>query len=132
MYTRDKLGSFEIIVDKERRVVHEKLSGLFTCEDSDRLEKEYKNNILPYLGEGPWAKLCDMSDYIPNTSVNHEDINHHIKNVIPYGFRACAVVIKNELLKLHLSLATVDIDSLVFSYFKCEQEANEHLRKLGF
>lgn len=132
MYMRDKLGSFEIIVDKERRVVHEKLSGLFTCEDSDRLAKEYKNNILPYLGEGQWVKLCDMSEYILNTSASHQSINKHIKEIIPYGLKACAVVVCNEALKMHLSIATAGIDPFAFSYFKNEQEANEYLRKLGF
>jgi hypothetical protein len=132
MYIRDKLGSFEVIVDKERRVVHEKLSGLFTYGDSDRLEKEYINNIIPYLGEGPWAKLCDMTDYIANTSVGHDDINFYIRRIVPYGFKACAVIASSEALKSYLHMATNDIDTFMISYFKSELEADEYLRKLGF
>lgn len=132
MYIRDKLGSFEIIVDKERRVVHEKLSGLFTNNDSNRLEKEYLNNIIPYLGEGKWVKLCDMRDYIPNTSVGHEDICSYLKKIVPYGFIGCAVVIPNIIIKNHLSLSVKDIESITFEYFECEEEADKYLRKLGF
>lgn len=132
MYIRDKIGSFEIIVDKSRRVVHEKLSGLFTYEDSDRLEKEYRNNIIPYLGEGTWVKLCDMTDYILNTSVGHSDINSYLKRLIPYGFIGCAVIIPNIMIKNYLSLAIRDLNTVTFSYFTSEQEADEYLIKLGF
>ncbi|MDF2521399.1 MAG: hypothetical protein K0R84_2027 [Clostridia bacterium] len=132
MYMRDKLGSFEMIVDKERRVVHEKLAGLFTCDDSNRLDKEYVNYIVPYLGKGEWAKLCDMTEYMVNTSVSFEDISRNLKNMVPHGFAVCAIITSNVVVKDYISMAAKDVDAITFAYFTCEQDADEYLRRLGY
>lgn len=132
MYMRDKLGSFELIVDRERRVVHEKLSGLFTFDDSDRLEKEYMHNIIPFLGQGDWVKLCDMTEYIPNTSVGIKEIKIYLNRMIPFGFVGCAIISENPIIRTHLFSSVEDMDAINLAYFESEEDANQYLRQLGF
>jgi hypothetical protein len=130
MIITDPKGYYELKVDKDRRIVYEKVVGMITAEDYTRLTDEYVNKIVPYLGKGDWMKLCDARQTKPSTLNTPEHINKELSRLAPLGFKGGAILIDSITLKMQITRGAKNVAEA--SYFDNEKDADNWLRSQGF
>ncbi len=131
MITKDAMGKYELKVDTNRRIVYEKLIGLWSVDDFKRFDNDYRTKIVKQLGAGNWAKSSDMREYKPNTHVTPEMMDSHLKFVSSTGCIGGACIIDSITLKMQLKRASKESIGAP-GYFDNEQEADSWLKDKGF
>ncbi|OPJ64434.1 hypothetical protein [Clostridium oryzae] len=129
MEIKDPQGLYEIKVDLERRIVYENhFKGLFTIEALQRMDKDYKEKVIPALGGKKWAKYCDMRNYQLSNIV--DEMNTHLQYCIDHGLEHAALIVESAVVKMQMN-RTGRNTPVPPNAFTDEKEADAWLKSVG-
>jgi len=124
--------NFTIDVDTERKIVMEKIYGIWKKETATSYDEEYRKVTTPLMGE-KWAKVINLTNWkVPYPDII-EMIGQHLRWCRQNGMVLSVNIIDNPittnyLKKIFSSGATEDISILV----RTPEEAQKVLAEHGF
>lgn len=127
---KDTQGLYELKVDAERKIVYENhFKGQFTSDALARMDKDYKEKVIPAFKGSKWAKLCDMRDY--QIANNVDEMNAHVQYCIEHGFSHAALIVESAIVKMQMN-RTGRNTPVPPNAFTDEKEADAWLKSVGY
>jgi hypothetical protein len=124
--------NFTIEADVDRRIIREKIYGIWKEDIAKNYHEEYQKVAEPLI-KGKWAKLIDMGNWKSSYPEVVEVIGGHLRWCRENGMALAANVIDNPVTRGQLKRmfelgGTADISQI----FASIAEADRYLRENGF
>ena len=124
--------NFTIDVDPDRRLVLEKIYGIWKQDTAEDYYKEFSEAVAP-LTDGKWAKLINLCNWKSSYPEILEVIGKHLKWCREHGMVWSINIIDNpttikQLKKMFAIGGTEDISKI----FKTQEEGEKFLKSQGF
>lgn len=118
---------FILEVVPSKKVVKEKLMGLWHKEDFERFDMAYKTKLLPQLRMmGSWNKISDMRDYV--MSPINDQVKSHVKWIYSNGCKHVANILPAKaIMKIMVSNVKSAVGTVSVENFATMQEAERYL-----
>ncbi len=124
--------NFTIETDAKRRVITEKIYGIWKKETAEKYHKEYMEEAKPLL-KGKWAKVINLCNWKPSYPEVIDIVSEHLDWCRANGMVLSINIIDNpltinQLKKMFQGGGTSNISRVV----KTAQEGEKILRENGF
>ena len=125
---------YSIDVDQQRRIVYEKIFGVWRVETARAYVEDYEEQVKPLLrSKKPWVRLCDLSNWKTAYPEVIEIIGEHNSWCRRHNLAWSVNIINNpvtyaQLLRMFDKGGTKDISRT----FRTRVEAEQFLREQGF
>ena len=123
---------FEFEILKDRKIIKEKIIGLWTKEIAEDYVKEFEKNVTPLLSD-EWSKLVDLNEWKTSQAEIVAIIGKHLEWARKNRMAFSANIIKSAIARGQLRRMFQEGGTDAFSeVFETEELALDWLKEKGF